>query len=52
MSAKDLEEGNVSRNDNVPYSQGEALQRMVTAGTIPPDIFERLYLQPQVRPPT
>ncbi|KAK5113097.1 hypothetical protein LTR62_003676 [Meristemomyces frigidus] len=53
---KDIEEGIVTHNDayvngNDHYSgdgtKGAALQRMITAGTLPPDVFERLYLQPQ-----
>jgi hypothetical protein len=65
MDPKQLEEGGIAASDasdnspttmnglgglNGGVSGGEALQRMVTSGTLPPDLFERLYLQPQVSP--
>jgi hypothetical protein len=55
MEAKDLENGDISRQDTNSISNltdGAALARAVTAGTIPPDVFERLYLQPQVSEPS
>ena len=52
---KDIEEGNAVHDDYAVNGQTignvgpDALRRMMTSGTMPPDVFERLYLQPQVR---
>ncbi|KAK3675768.1 hypothetical protein LTR78_004409 [Recurvomyces mirabilis] len=51
---KDTEEGNTAHHDDyatngqINGNAGpDALRRMMTSGTMPPDVFERLYLQPQ-----